>query len=280
MLEAAEASTQSGTVKCFLDGSVATVAFSHPKGNSLPAPLLNQLAEKFDGLARDPESSVIILRSGGSGTFCAGASFDELKAIRDEAHGKEFFSGFARLILAMRRCPKFIIARVQGKAVGGGVGIIAAADYSFALPSAAVRLTELSLGIGPFVVGPAIERRIGRSAFAAMAIDTDWRDAAWCERHGLYTRVLDTEPALDSVLPSVAARLASFSPAAMRQLKRVLWEDTDDWETVLFQRAELSGRLIVSDQSRRAIQALEQQGASGEVRAVKRAEKNEARQMP
>jgi methylglutaconyl-CoA hydratase len=153
--------------------------------------------------------------------------------------------------------------------VGGGVGIIAASDYAFALPAASVRLSEIALGIGPFVVGPALERRIGRSAFGALAIDADWRDCAWCERTGLYTRVLDTVSALDSVLPAMAARFASYSPAAIRQLKRVLWEGTDHWETLLPDRAAISGRLVVSEHTRMAIQAFVQQGASGEVRAAR-----------
>ena len=272
MVHPNDVAADEGTVKCYLDGRVATVQFAHPKGNSMPASLLRRLAEIFDGLAKDPEATVVVLRSAGTGSFCAGASFDELRALRTEDDGKEFFSGFARLILAMRRCPKLVIARVQGKAVGGGVGIVAAADYAFALPSAAARLSEIALGLGPFVIGPAVERRIGHSAFSAMAIDAEWRDAAWCERQGLYTRVLDTEPALDSVLPAVAARLASYNPAATRQLKRVLWEGTDHWETLLFERAAMSGRLAMSEHTRRAVEAFAQQGASGEIRAVKRSE--------
>jgi methylglutaconyl-CoA hydratase len=258
-----------GTVQVEVARSVATVTFSHPKGNSLPAPLLRELAETFDRLATTADSRVIVLGSKGSGTFCAGASFDELCAIRNEVEGKEFFSGFARLILAMRRCPKLILGRIHGKAVGGGVGVAAATDYAFALTAASARLSELAVGIGPFVVGPVIERRIGRSAFAAMAIDTDWRDAAWCERHGLYTRVLDTEAALDSVLPAMAHRLAGMNPDAMAQLKRVIWEGTQHWDTLLPERAALSGRLVLSEHARRAIEAFKQQGTSGEVRAAR-----------
>jgi methylglutaconyl-CoA hydratase len=270
MVQSNDVSSEQGSVKCYLEGNVATVRFSHPKGNSLPGSLLRRLAEMFDGLARDPDATVVVLRSEGTGTFCAGASFDELRAIRTEEDGREFFSGFSNLILAMRRCPKFIVTRVQGKVVGGGVGIVAASDYAFALSAAAARLSEIAIGIGPFVIGPAVERRIGRSAFAGMAIDAEWRDAAWCERHGLYTRVLDTEAALDSVLPSVAARLASYNPAAVRQLKRVLWEGTDHWDTLLSERAAMSGRLALSDHTRRAIENFAQQGASGEIRTVKR----------
>jgi methylglutaconyl-CoA hydratase len=269
---AIDGSADQGTVKCYLDGNVATVQFAHPKGNSLPGSLLRRLAEMFDGLARDGDATVIILRSAGTGTFCAGASFDELRGLKTEEDGKEFFSGFARLILSMRRCPKPIIARVQGKTVGGGVGIVAASDYAFALPAAAARLSEIALGLGPFVIGPAVERRIGLTAFSAMAFDAEWRDATWCERHGLYTRILDTEPALDSVLPSVASRLASQNPAALRELKRVMWDGTDHWEKLLFERAAMSGRLAMSEHTRRAVEAFAQQGASGEIRAVKRAE--------
>lgn len=250
-----DAIPEHGRVRIFLEGSVATVSFGHPKKNSLPANLLRELAAAFEGLARDPEASVIVLRSEGSGTFCAGASFDELRAIRTEAEGKEFFSGFARVILAMRKCPKLILARVHGKVVGGGVGLVAASDYVFAHATAPVRLSELAVGIGPFVVGPAIERRVGRAAFGAMAIDADWRDSEWCLRNGLYTRLLDTEAALDAVLPAAAARLADMNPEATAAIKRILWEGTQHWDTLLLDRAALSGRLILSEHARKALAA-------------------------
>lgn len=250
-----DAVPETGRVRIFLDGSVAIVSFAHPKRNALPGSLLRELAESIDGLARDPAATVLVLRSEGAGTFCAGASFDELASIRSEAEGKEFFSGFARVILAMRRCPKLILGRVHGKVVGGGVGLVAATDYCFALSTASARLSELAVGIGPFVVGPAIERKIGQAAFAAMAIDTDWRDAAWCEQRGLYTRVFESEAALDSVLPAVAQRLAGMNPAAMTALKRVLWEGTEHWDVLLPERAAMSGRLILSPHAQRAIEA-------------------------
>lgn len=250
-----EAPNENSALSCTADAGVVTLTFSHAKGNALPSSLLNRLAAAFDGLSHDPEAKIIVLASKGSATFCAGASFDELRAIRNEAEGKEFFSGFARVILAMRRCPKLILGRVHGKAVGGGVGLIAAMDYAFALSTASVRLSELAIGLGPFVVGPAIERKIGRAAFAAMAIDTDWRDAKWCEQKGLYARVLDTEPALDAVLPAVAHRLVGMNPEAITQLKRVLWEGTNHWDTLLYERAALSGKLALSEHTRRAIEA-------------------------
>jgi len=244
---------QDGNVTVGIANGIATVTFYHPKRNALPASILRQLAESIDTAAAHPDARVVVLASEGTGAFCAGASFDELRAIRSAEDGKEFFSGFARVILAMRRCPKIIIGRVQGKAVGGGVGLVAATDYSFALPQASIRLTELAIGLGPFVVGPVIERKIGRSAFAALAIDADWRDAEWGQQHGLYTRVMDTEAAMDSVLPALAHRLAAMNPDALMQLKRVLWEGTNHWETLLFERAAISGRLAMSEYTARAV---------------------------
>lgn len=244
---------QDGTVTIAVSNGIATVRFHHPKRNALPASVLRQLAEAIDQAATNAEVRVVILASEGTGAFCAGASFDELRALRNADEGKEFFTGFARVILAMRRCPKVIIARVQGKVVGGGVGLVAATDYSFALPEASIRLSELAVGLGPFVVGPVIERKIGRAAFAALSIDADWRSAEWGEQHGLYTRVMDTEAAMDSVLPALANRLAGVNPDAITQLKRVLWEGTNHWETLLFERAAISGKLAMSEYTARAV---------------------------
>lgn len=248
---------QDGTVAIAVHNGIATVTFFHPKRNALPASILRQLAEVIDVAARDPEARVVILASEGRGAFCAGASFDEMRSIRSADEGREFFSGFARVILAMRRCPKVIIGRIQGKAVGGGVGLVAATDYSFALPSASVRLSELAVGLGPFVVGPVIERKIGRAAFAALALDADWRDAEWAERNGLFTRLMDTEAAMDSVLPAFAHRLAAMNPEALVQLKKVLWEGTNHWETLLFERAGISGQLVLSAHTKAALSRTE-----------------------
>ena len=244
---------QDGTVTLTVNNRIATVTFFHPKRNALPAAILRQLVEAIDAAAANADVRVIILASEGGGAFCAGASFDELRALRSVDEGKEFFSGFARVILAMRRCPKIIIGRVQGKVVGGGVGLVSATDYSFALPQASIRLSELAIGLGPFVVGPVIERKIGRAAFAALAVDADWRDAEWGERHGLYTRVMDTEAAMDSVLPALANRLAGANPEAVAQLKRILWEGTNHWETLLYERAAISGKLALSEYTARAV---------------------------
>ena len=235
---------------------VATIRFHHPKGNSLPGSLLRALAAEVTRVATDPAARVVLIRSDGTGPFCAGASFDELRSIRDAATGTEFFMGFARLILAMRRCPKFVIARVHGKAVGGGVGVVAAADYAIATPNASVKLSELAVGIGPFVVGPAIERKIGAAAFQALAIDaTEWRDAPWAERVGLYAQVAPDVAALDTAVDVLATRLAASNPEAMAKMKAAFFQGTDHWEQLRAERAEMSGTLVLSEFTRNALAA-------------------------
>jgi methylglutaconyl-CoA hydratase len=249
-----------GFVRTSAADGIGTVSFFHPKGNSLPGSLLRELAEGVDRLAFDKSVHVIVLRSEGTGPFCAGASFDEFSSIQDAEAGRQFFMGFARLILAMRRCPKFIIVRVHGKVAGGGVGIVAAADYSLAMVSAAVRLSELAVGIGPFIVGPVIERRIGSGPFAAMAVDTEWRDAHWAERHGLYSQLCDVQTELDAHLEALARTLARSNPEAMAEMKRAFWAGTEHWDELLPERAKMSGRLVLSDHTRKAIEAFRQRG--------------------
>jgi len=244
-----------GRVAVELTDGVATIRFGHPKGNSLPAALLRDLADQIATLGRDVRARVIVLRSDGPGPFCAGASFDELTAIADADAGKEFFLGFARVILAMLRCPQFVVTAVQGKVAGGGVGIVAASDYAVAIETASCKLSELAVGIGPFVVGPVIERKIGLAAFQGMAVDADWRDARWAYTHGLYTQLAENTVELEERVRGIARRLAASNPDAMREIKRVAWAGTEDWDALLERRAEMSGRLVLSDFTRGAIAA-------------------------
>jgi methylglutaconyl-CoA hydratase len=233
--------------------SIATITFGHPKGNSLPAPFLSQLALELTALGANPAVRVIVLRSDGAGPFCAGASFDELVAIATPEAGKEFFSGFSRVILAMIRAPQFVLVRVQGKAAGGAVGLIAASDFSVAVKSAPSRLSELAVGIGPFVVGPCIERKIGLAAYSTMTVGTDWHDAEWCERHGLYSQLFDSVAEMDAALDARAATLAASNPEAMAKLKRIFWAGTEHWDALLAERAAMSGALVLSEFTRAAI---------------------------
>jgi methylglutaconyl-CoA hydratase len=248
--------TDSGTVVLQTSSGVGTIVFEHPASNSLPGALLSAIATCIDDAGQDSNCAVIVLKSEGNRAFCAGASFDELVAIGDKEQGLEFFSGFSKVILAIRRCPKFVICSVQGKAVGGGVGIAAAADYAIATKHAAVKLSELAIGIGPFVVGPAVERKVGLSAFQTLAIDaTKWFSAKWALEHGLYAELHETVEALDADVERLSNQLAKSSPAAMAQLKKAAWTGTEHWETLLPHRAAISGELVLSDFTKRAIQA-------------------------
>ena len=244
-----------GTVDATVVNGIGTVEFHHPKGNSLPAAILRRLAETIAATGARADVRVIALRSSREGAFCAGAAFEELAAIEDERGGKEFFLGFARVILAMIHCPKPVVTRVQGKVAGGGVGIVAASDYVIATDHAQLRLSELALGIGPFVVGPAIERKIGPGAFSAMALDAEWRSPRWALDVGLYAQVHDSIGGLDSAFDAFVGTLAKANPEATARIKGTLWEGTGDWERLLDERAAMSGQLVLSEYTRKAIDA-------------------------
>ena len=242
-------------VKITIESSIGTIEFFHPQSNSLPGHILAELASTITKTGEDDNIKVIVLKSAGERAFCAGASFDELVAIDTPENGTKFFSGFANVINAARKCPKFIIGRVQGKAVGGGVGMASATDYCFATKFASAKLSELAIGIGPFVVGPAVERKIGTSAFSAMTINADkWFDASWAREKGLYTEVFDSLEEMDVEVAKLASSLSKSNPEAMEGLKKVMWEGTDHWDTLLMERAETSGTLVLSDFTKNAIE--------------------------
>lgn len=233
---------------------LGTITFGHPMSNSLPGKILRKLAETITQLGEDQSVRVILLKSDGDRAFCAGASFDELISIEDLETGQEFFSGFARVINACRTCPKFIIGRVQGKAVGGGVGIASSVDYCFATTRAEVKLSELAVGIGPFVVGPAVERKIGLAAMSELAINaTEWRSAEWAKEKGLYTDIFNDAPSMDVEIDRLIAQLLKSNPDAMSELKLVFWQGTEHWNQLLMDRASISGRLVLSEFTRNAI---------------------------
>ena len=242
-------------VKLTIENSVGTIEFFHPQSNSLPGHILAELATTITKAGEDDNIKVIILKSAGEKAFCAGASFDELVAIDTPENGKKFFSGFANVINAARKCPKFIIGRVQGKAVGGGVGMASATDYCFATKFAAVKLSELAIGIGPFVVGPAVEHKVGTSAFSAMTINaTKWFDSSWAREKGLYTEIFDSVEEMDVEIEKLASTLANSNPEAMEGLKKIMREGTEHWDTLLMERAVSSGKLVLSDFTRNAIE--------------------------
>ncbi|MBO6795498.1 MAG: enoyl-CoA hydratase/isomerase family protein [Balneolaceae bacterium] len=237
-----------GELSVSVANGIASLEFYHPKGNSLPSDLLSKLAESISRLGNDNEVKVIVLRSKGNGAFCAGASFDELLAIDSHESANTFFKGFGHLISAIKNCPKFVIARVHGKAVGGGVGIIAACDYAIGSKAASIKLSELSIGFGPFVIAPAVIRKIGISAFSTLTIDTkNWKNSDWAERKGLFNEVVDGDSELDDQVNTLADQLASYSAEAMKEIKAMLWEGFENIETTFEKRAKLSGSLSQSE---------------------------------
>ena len=244
---------KNGIVKLETKNKIATVTFYHPKSNSLPSQLLQKMIDIFNQLSDDPSINVIILQSEGEKTFCAGASFDELIEIDNFEDGKKFFMNFANLINAIRKCKKIVIGRIQGKVVGGGVGLVSVCDYTLASKNASLKLSELALGLGPFVVGPPIERKIGKEAFVEMSLDCEWRSADWAKDNGFYHNVFESIEELDLEINKFTANLSERSSEALTSLKKVFWEGTDHWDKLLEERAENSGRLVLSDYTKNFI---------------------------
>ncbi|MEC7769886.1 MAG: enoyl-CoA hydratase/isomerase family protein [Bacteroidota bacterium] len=244
-----------GSLYTHIENRIATVEFGHPASNSFVSELLARLAKEFDKLGINDEVSVIVLKSEGERAFCAGASFDELVAVSNLEEGKQFFSGFANVINAMRKCPKLIIGRVQGKTVGGGVGLASACDYVHATEAAAIKLSEISIGIGPFVIAPAVERKMGKAALAELTLyPTEWKNAYWAKEQGLYAKVYDSISEMDKELDIHLQKLATYNPEALAEMKKVLWEGTEHWDDLLLERAEASGRLALSPNTKKALE--------------------------
>lgn len=246
----------SGSLYTNIQNKVATVEFGHPASNSFPLELLRRLTDEFNKLSIDPAVQVIVLKSEESKVFCAGASFDELSAISTPGEGKEFFMGFANVINTMRKCSKLIVGRVQGKAVGGGVGLAAACDYALAVESASVKLSEFTVGLGPFVIAPAVERRVGVSALADLTLNAhEWKNAYWAKEKGLYANVFDSIKELDKEVEMLTDKLVTYNPDALKEMKKVFWEGTEHWDELLTQRAEVSGKLVLSEFTKNALKS-------------------------
>ena len=249
-----EAINQGNVELSINENGIATIEFSHPLSNSLPGKILAKLADTITEAGANDSVKVIILKSAGERAFCGGASFDELISIDNIEIGKTFFSGFANVINAARKCPKLIIGRIQGKAVGGGVGMACAADYCFATKYSAIKLSELAIGIGPFVVGPAVERRSGLSAYSTLSINaTKWFSPSWAKEKGIFSEIFDSTEEMDQEIAKLAATLSKSNPEAMKKLKEVFWEDYNHWENLLEERAEFSGKLVLSSFTKNAI---------------------------
>lgn len=243
-----------GSLYTKIDNKIATVEFGHPASNSFPGELLQRLTDELNALSNNADVNLIVLKSEGEGAFCAGASFDELLAVSNLEEGAVFFSGFANVINAMRNCSKLIVGRIHGKAVGGGVGLAAACDYALAAVDSAIKLSEFTIGIGPFVIAPAVERKMGVAALAEMTLAAhEWKNAYWAQEKGLYAKVFENVTDLDKELDIFTQKLAGYNPEALSDMKKVLWEGTENWGTLLTERAKISGRLVLSDFTKNAL---------------------------
>ena len=239
-----------------IDATIATIEFGHPASNSFPSLLLKELTSTIETVGQNSEVAVVVLKSQGTAAFCAGASFDELLAVANEAEGKTFFSGFAHLINAMRKCPKLIIGRIQGKAIGGGVGIVAACDYVLASQEASIKLSELAIGIGPFVIEPAVSRKIGKTALTELSLAAqEWKSATWAKEKGLYANTFESIEKLDAAVAELAFQITTYNSEALAELKKVLWEGTEHWDTLLIERAAITGKLVLSEATKTALAA-------------------------
>ncbi len=247
---------EEGNIKVEISAGIGIIEFFHPMSNSLPGRLLSDLTNSIIQMGNNSDVNVIVLKSHGERAFCGGASFEELISIKDLEGGRHFFSGFANVINACRKCPKIIIGRIQGKAVGGGVGLASATDYCMATDNASVKLSELAVGIGPFVVGPAVERKIGLSAMSQLSINaTEWQTASWAKAKGLYAEIYPSISELDEAVDVFANRLSKSNPDAISELKKVFWQGTEHWDELLTERAAISGKLVLSDFTKNAIEA-------------------------
>ena len=245
---------ENGSLYSKIENGIGIIEFGHPASNSFPGVLLERLEKAISEYSDNTEVKVIILKSEGEKAFCAGASFDELMAVETMQQGKVFFSGFANVLNAMRNCKKLIIGRIQGKTVGGGVGLIAACDYAMATEAASIKLSELSIGIGPFVIAPAIERKIGVAGLGELTLAAhEWKTAYWAKDKGLYARVFENIKDLDKEITIFTEKLASYNPQALLEMKRVLWKGTENWTTILMENAAISGELVLSDFTRNAL---------------------------
>lgn len=242
-----------GFIEIQIEDTIATITFSHPASNSFPSELLQKLTDELNKISTNSEVNVVILQSERT-VFCAGASFDELLSITDFETGKKFFSGFANVINAMRKCSKIIVGKVQGKAVGGGVGLIASCDFAFAYQDAAIKLSEIAIGIGPFVIEPAVSRKIGKIAMSEMTLQPNiWQSADWAKEKGLYADIFDSQNEVTEATIKLAEKLASYNPEALAEMKKVFWQGTENWDELLYERAAMSGKLVLSDFTKEAL---------------------------
>lgn len=241
-----------------IENQISTITFGTPKSNSLPGEILEKLAKTILEEGAKPEVKIILLKSEGEKAFCAGASFDELLEIKDLETSKKFFGGFAKVLNAMRTCGKIVVVRVQGKTTGGGVGITCAADYCFATENASLALTEINLEIGPFVISPFVERKVGKSQMIAMSLDAEFRDANWAVQHNVYNKIFSTISEMDEEIEKFLNRLSTKNHKVLAKIKELSWEGTEHFGEILPEKINISANLVLEDSAKENIQKIKE----------------------
>lgn len=230
---------------------IGRIEFFHSRGNALTSTMLREITSFIRAAGEDPEIKIVMIQSAGEASFCGGASLDELMECDSVKEARDFFMGFAHLLTAIRTCPKLVVVRVQGKVVGGGLGIVAVADLAFATVEASIRLSELSIGLGPFVIGAAVERKIGISAFSELTyLSSIWKDAHWAKEKGLFSAVFETLAALDIAMAAQIIELETYAPEAIALTKKMFWAQTPEWSDELEKRAGYSAKLWIQKKTR------------------------------
>ncbi len=244
-------------VKNYCEGNIGFLEFGNPAGNSLPSPLLKAFKAGLIALEKDSNVRVIVIQSFGDRAFCGGASLAEMKTLQTLEEATAFFMGIADLINTLRSLSKFVIGRVHGKVVGGGVGLVAACDYVLANRTAQIKLSELSIGIGPYVIEPVVSRKIGGTAFAQLSLDAhQWKSATWAEDKGLYNALFETQVELDLAVKTNAERFASYPEKAVKTLRKLHWKETEHWDKLLPKNAAITGELALQEATQNILKKL------------------------
>jgi methylglutaconyl-CoA hydratase len=209
------------------DSSVLRITLARPeRRNAFDAELIGELSQAFVDVGR--ARAVVLAGEGAS--FCAGADVEWMR----KSVGLSFDENVAdanamrQMFEAIDRCPAPVVARVQGHALGGGAGLVAAADITIAEPSAVFAFSEVKLGIIPAVISPFALAKIGAGAARRYFLTGERFDAATALRIGLVSEVAE---GLDAAIDRVVAELLSAGPHAVRWAKRLVRERPDGAET-------------------------------------------------
>ena len=216
-----------GALRIERDDDVLRVTLSRPETrNAFDDALITELSDAFV----DVGTVRAVVLAGEGPTFCSGADVEWMRrsvGLSEEQNVADA-NALRRMLEAVDRCPAPVVAVVQGHALGGGVGLVAAADIAIAHERAAFAFSEVKLGIIPAVISPYALRKIGESAARRYFVTGERFDAATALRIGLVHEVT-ADPA--GALASILGELRTAAPRAARHAKRLVLDRPDGPET-------------------------------------------------